>query len=357
MKFSTKLTLALIFAATVPVALAGYGISLLNEQILRQNAQEYYLLAAERTQEQVSTHIQEKARVLENVTNVLSTNSVEERAVMPVVKQLLADAPNVDALGVYDISGAMADAIVKERGTLIPARLQLTEVGISTSASFTLLDPIFPETAKMPSIPLVKPLVSNGRRIGYCVVFIKTEDLCGIVENISRRLFSGSPSKIRIVTDSLRLIAAYSRNAVQVSQNRGFASPLLNNSQFSFVGVLQDYSYSEGAEMLGAALSLPLLRSIVLVEEPRAVAFAAVRQIRWNTLWWVILCGVCGGLLGVLLSKQISKPLQELSEATSKLALRDFSATLVRERTDEFGGLFAKHNIMPLQVNLQNMKH
>lgn len=365
MKFSTKITIVLVFAASLPVLVAGYGISLLNMATLRQNAQDYYILAAERVQERVNNHIQEKAQVLGNVANVLSGAALDERAAMQqtamqVVKQLVAEANTIDAIGVYDLAGNLADAIVKQRGSLMPPRLQVNESVVLTNASLTILDPVFFDNAKMPTVPIVVPLVAEARRIGYAVALVKTEDLCDISEAASRRMFDGKPDRISLVTDSLVLLSSNNRNAVQRGQRLPLTMPLLANSQASsqaaFVGTIQEYTVERASDekvrtpMLGIALSVPLLRCIVLVEEPQATAYRSITALRWNIFWWTLSSAVFAAFLGLILAKQLSQPIQELSEAASKLAARDFSVMLPARRNDEFRQLYEQHNTLTQEL-------
>ncbi len=347
MKFSTKITLALVAAAVLPVGIVGYGMAQIQASSIRELAEEKYFLAAERVQERVNTHIQEKAQLLRNVANTLVNENAESQALMQV-RSLLAEAENVDVLGVYDVRGEIVDAVVKQQGSTVPVKLRIN-AGISqSSGTISLLDAIFTEKMLMPAIPVLTTLVSNNRCIGYVAALVKTEDLCALVEQDSRRLFQGAPDRISLLSDSLVLLASSNRNAVQAAQKQGAATQaFLNNqaySQTAFVGTLREYSKSEGVRMLGAALSVPLLRSVILVEEPTEIAYKRVREIQQNTLLWMLLCGFIAGVAGIFFSRELSKPLQELLESSSKLARRDFSVKMNPERRDEFAMLFSQQN-------------
>ncbi|TAE25863.1 MAG: HAMP domain-containing protein [Candidatus Kapaibacterium sp.] len=349
MKFSTKLTLALVAAAVIPVGIVGYGMAQIQASSIRELAQEKYFLAAERVQERVNTHVQEKVQLLRNVANTLVSDNAESQALMQV-RSLLAEAENVDALGIYDVRGEIVDAVVKQQGSTVPAKLRLNASISHSSGTISFLNPVFEEKMLMPAIPVLTPLVSNERCIGYLMAFVKTEDLCALVEQDSRRLFQGAPERISLLSDSLILLASSNRNAVQAAQKQGGATSALlggdANSQSAFVGTLREYSNSQGTRMLGAALSVPLLRSVILVEEPTDIAYKRVREIQQNTVLWMLLCGFIAGVAGVFFSRELAKPLQELLESSSKLARRDFSVKMNPERKDEFATLFSEQNAL-----------
>ncbi len=348
MKFTTKLTLVILLAAMLPVALLGYALSLLNARTLRQTAQETYILAAERVQERLGEQVQANTSFLGNVAAVFGNRNLEEGAAMQVVRELLAGETSVYAIGVYDVRGELVDVISKSRSnttpSAMPASLALGEQLASSNATFAILSPMTVVGAKMPAIPLVTPLTSDGKRIGYCAVMLETEVLCDIVESSSRRIFAGAPDRITLATDSLVIIAANNRNDVQSAKNLSTRVPTLQKSTTGFVGTLQEYTGADAVPMLGAAMSLPLLRSIVMVEEPQETAYRSITRLRWNTLWWTLGSGVLAAFVCMLLAKQLSKPIGELSNAASRLATRDFTFMLPQTRSDEFGQLFQQHN-------------
>lgn len=111
-----------------------------------------------------------------------------------------------------------------------------------------------------------------------------------------------------------------------------------------------EYSRKNGDMLIGSVRRIPNSRWLILVE----FSGSAVMETAHLYLKWVIIIGVIlvivGSLGGWLMSRNITSPLQELTEAASAIAEGNYGSMVDINREDELGKLAKSFNTMAIQV-------
>ena len=131
-------------------------------------------------------------------------------------------------------------------------------------------------------------------------------------------------------------------------------------SQAAFRLSRGDSTWEEGGERFLAGSSEIFLRGrygadswTVVVAQPEAHALAPVRAVQ-NIVFPVMALGLLlAALLGLIQVRRTLGPLKELSDATARIAVQDFSLRVGVERDDEFGALARAFNAMAERLRRQ----
>src|SRR6185503_17688580 len=91
----------------------------------------------------------------------------------------------------------------------------------------------------------------------------------------------------------------------------------------------------------------------VVAAQPEAHALAPIQAMQRVVLPVVALGLLVAALLGLVQVRRTLGPLKELSDATSRIALQDFSVRVGVERDDEFGALARAFNTMSTRLGRQ----
>lgn len=121
-------------------------------------------------------------------------------------------------------------------------------------------------------------------------------------------------------------------------------------ADFNKLQKFTQYERKDGEPLIGSMRSIPGSRWLVLVELSSS-SFVETAHI---FLRWVIIIGavliILGSLGGWLMSRNITRPLQELGKAASAIAEGDYSLLVQIDRQDELGSLAESFNIMTIRV-------
>lgn len=362
-RFTTKLTLTIMAAAILPTALVGYLCIQTALQSQKSTAREYYFATAERVQDKLMHRVETASNLLSSATTVLANRKIEEGSAIEAVRSMLATTDDVNALGIYDTQGNAVEILAKQRKNALPNKLpesylhKIREYSKSqmviVGSPEVLLDgtlPVLPICAAWKSQlnQNAQNSTSASAIIGFVVVALESEYLCSLAENISSQMFAGAGGRVTIVDSTLRVLAHTDRKRVERGESlRGkdiFATTTFQNGLSEYVGAVQEYTAANDEPMLGVALFMPLLRMVIVVEEPQSLAYRGLSVMRRNAILWTLGCAFLAGLACIILARQFSKPVQRLVEASSVLARQDFSLRMPTERTDEFGMLYATFN-------------
>lgn len=363
-RFTTKLTVAILLAALLPAAIVSYLCIQTALDSQKSTARELYFAAAERVQDRIMHRVESASSLVLSATALLSNSSIDENSATEAVRSLLAYNEELSALAIYDVRGHAVEIFAKHRRHSLPDVLPERYLAKLTSRSLqqnligtepeTLLD------GKAPVLPICAVWKSSSKStestsltakapvVGYVLVAIESEYLCSLTETISSQMFSGALGRVMMTDTSLRILAYTERKRVaQQESMRGqgiFSTASFRNGLSEYVGTVQDYKTSMGEPMLGVCLYLPLLRMVIVVEEPQTIAYRSLEIMRQTSLLWTLGCAVVASMGCILLVRLFSKPLEQLTEAASRLSEQDFSVRLTEVRADEFGLLFATFN-------------
>ncbi len=362
-RFTTRLTLTIMVAAILPTALVGYVCIQTALQSQKSTAREYYFATAERVQDKLMYRVESASNLLSNATTILANRSIDESSAIEAVRSMLATTDDVSALGIYDTQGNVVEILAKQHKHALPSKLPpayLSKMLVYSTSQTVIVGS--PEVL-LDGAPAVLPICAawksqaNQRAanpsaptpiIGFVVVVLESEYLCTLAENISSQMFAGATGRVIMLDSTLHVLAHTERKRVERNESLQdkdiFATTSFQSGLSEYVGAVQEYNNANDVPMLGVALFMPLLRMVIVVEEPQSLAYRGLAVMRRNAILWTLGCALLGGLASVLLAQQFSKPIQHLAEAASMLARQDFTPRLLEKRSDEFGLLYSTLN-------------
>jgi signal transduction histidine kinase len=96
-------------------------------------------------------------------------------------------------------------------------------------------------------------------------------------------------------------------------------------------------AHAGGEPWLASAAAVPQLGWTVLVAQPAAVAFRPALRVRQQTIYWGIVALALIAVLGLVLSRQLTGPIEKLSRAAARLEEGHYETELDIHRSDEIG--------------------
>lgn len=110
------------------------------------------------------------------------------------------------------------------------------------------------------------------------------------------------------------------------------------------------YTAADGTERIGAAVPINLAPWLVWVDVNAADVLAPAHRFLRNATLAAVLLILIGALGAMMISRQITEPLGEVTSAAHGIASGDYSRRVNADRSDELGVLAASFNSMAQQV-------
>ncbi len=111
------------------------------------------------------------------------------------------------------------------------------------------------------------------------------------------------------------------------------------------------YRSHSGAERVGAAVPIRLTPWLVWVDLPSSDVLAPANRFLRNMMLAALLLALIGGLAALLISRQITTPLRDITLAAQGIAAGDYSRRVNTSRQDELGVMAQSFNMMAQQVD------
>ncbi|MBI5202664.1 MAG: PAS domain-containing protein, partial [Elusimicrobia bacterium] len=107
-----------------------------------------------------------------------------------------------------------------------------------------------------------------------------------------------------------------------------------------------EYQDGAGEWQVGAYAPIPELKGAVLIQQTKAEAYVAARQMRRTATMVFILFGAVGFAVAALMARQLTRPLLVLTRAASQVAEGKFPDKVVLDTRDELQELGDTFNVM-----------
>ncbi len=186
-------------------------------------------------------------------------------------------------------------------------------------------------------LPIVGAVMASGKPIGYYVEW--------------RRIASTPQARdqlLHLIGPNASLLLGNDSGTVWTDLARTVAGPPADVRHATDIA---DYTLADGTEVLGTARPIAGAPWTVLVELPKATLMgAADRFVTRAVLIGLVLLGL-GFVVAWTVSKEITRPLDRLTHASSAIAAGDFSQLADTSRTDELGQLAVAFNSMAAQIH------
>ena len=249
-------------------------------------------------------------------------------AARQTMQRWLDSIPVISAVEVRDITGAS----------------RLTLPSPERARDFAPLDSAWRRTALL-------PLQAVGDTIYYelrTAVHDRTRDTLGYVVVRRRLTFSAANSLISKLIGADATVLMGNRTGGSVWTDFAHKSPAPTTPITT--GTVLTLADRDGKEAIGVATQIDGTPWVILVALPHQHVVAPARQLLGEMAGLIAIVLAAGALAAWLLSRQITRPLAEVTEAAAGIAAGDYSRRVARSGDDELGHLAAAFNSMASQV-------
>lgn len=354
LNFSTKFALILSATALVSVGVIGYWLSSISLEVLAQNARSFYDVVAH----DVKSRLEEKSgtigRLLLESRGILADPELPTQTAYAFISEALKRNSSVNALGVYDVEGNFVDAFAKEGQNDNLPRPQLPQALVDSLRAVPNKVIIWHTTRfderQTPVIPIAIGYMRGDGSRGILACALDGAELSDFITRASKDAFSGLPDRMYIVDDSLRLLASHDTVALRQQQTligKGIFKEITSPSQITFsrdAVASKEYIGLGGEQMVGTYISIPEIQSALVIEQPASVVYRSVNEMRKSVMFGLVAVGTAAIVISFAVARQLSRPINQLLEASDRIAEQDFDYRLDESRGDEFGTLFRGNN-------------
>jgi len=350
MRLWLKLALVLIVAALLPLGLAALTIVQGDSQRLAESARAYHLATGELVLSEVRGLVARAVSELRAIGHTLGrVDEPIERREAAARAQLLG-AELVDRVAIYDARGERlvvmrAQTDVASGDWTAPERLDAS-MRHEPESGYTAWTVVERSNHSL-AIPIVVPAYEpDGAVYAWLVADIGLAPLSQFVAQLSERHFGGA-GRVRIIDERLRVLAgegaAVGTSIAGTPEVQGLDAG--SNAFHHDAAQTIDFVGPDGARV-GAIVPLPELGWAAVVEQDRAVAYAAI-DATWRTAGLIGLGFALVGILFALLSgRRIAKPVEAIASASEKVAAGDFAVRVQAKSRDEIGRTAVAFNRM-----------
>lgn len=350
LNFATKFALVLCATSLLAVGAIGYWLTVINLQTLEILSQNRYQVIAHDASARLGEKIQTMRLLLQEANDIFSNLELSNQAAQTLVVSALQRNTEVDAIGLYDVEGNFIDAIAKGENSL-PKHLPQSLVD---SVNATTNKPVVGRVGQYtegqpPMIPIAIHFERGDGSRGILAGALTSTNLSAFIAQASRDAF-GRKEQMYIVDDSLRLIAFHDQVAV-MKQDRFFGKGIFKEIKSPKqvvigrdVSATKEYTNLAGQEMVGTYITLPEIRSLLVIEEPQALVYRSVNEMRRGVIVGLLAVGTAAIVISFAVARQLSRPINQLLEGSERIATQDFTYRLDEGRGDEFGILFQSYN-------------
>jgi PAS domain S-box-containing protein len=159
------------------------------------------------------------------------------------------------------------------------------------------------------------------------------------------------------VTDSRGLIIAHQAIPTYVEDQTDFSStPPVKAALSGKRGTMNYVSTIDGIERLGAYLQIPGTNWTVVYVVPVSIAFEPINKLTLYLAGLGLLMIILMGLAALLISRQITRPIERLAVAAAKVGAGDLGQRVRVESSDEIGQLGTTFNTMATSLQATTLE-
>lgn len=337
--------LLLIIAVAVP-PLAGLGLVMMNvnADALRLAARELHLAIAGDVRRTLRGELGRAQQELEGMGYLLLAPGLGSEAERDaLVASRLTASSDIGFVTIYSPQGERLGTI-KEKEFVLPAVPEVLPASVlqtdpETPQGLQVLDVV--NENGVTSLPVVHRFLKDGATQAILLTHVRLGSLQEQLRTLGEERL-GSPHAIYVVNDARQVVLDADTGRIGTSRTeQGIFTAVAGNASFRApFGVSPEFN-DEGEPMVGALETVPELGWAVVVQRPRALAYASLGWMRAGVGIALAICAVvalAGALLG---ARQLARPIEALVQATRDIAGRRFTRVEggVEERRDELGHL------------------
>ena len=185
--------------------------------------------------------------------------------------------------------------------------------------------------------PIIVSAAKGKNHLGYLVRWRRIYAGKKAADQLSSLL--GRSTKIRIGNED---------RSIWTNFERIVRNPVYDSA----TGSIFEYKDANGNNLIASLKQVPGTKWACLIETPKSVLLQGPNNyMSWVIIFGIVLLGI-GSLLTWIISRTITSPLNNLTEAVSNVTAGDYSASIDIQRSDEIGILANAFNNMINRINI-----
>ncbi|MET0402841.1 MAG: adenylate/guanylate cyclase domain-containing protein [Cystobacter sp.] len=353
----TRLFLLILACALPPLGALGWKMMDTNAQALEEVVRHLHRSLVGDVQRAVRGSLARVEQDLEGLGQLLFAPGLGDDATrFALVGARLAALGHIDFVTLYapngqSITTVKADEVPAPRVT---SRLEAPLLDVLVSRGHLVTRDVGAGAGGGPVLEVFFPIVREGTVRAILGTQVKLGELCALVGELGER-FLGSRENVFVVDARRRLVLHSEPSRVASREDfssHGLFAALSGDSSFTTdMAAVSDFHQGEEA-MLGSLEALSEHQWAVVVQQPRAVAYASLLEMRRSILTALALAALGALIAGLLGARQLTRPLKDLVSATRALSERAFQGVGARvtRRSDELGTLGRAFDDMALSL-------
>ena len=350
MGLRSKITLALLALALIPLAITTAVVSYLNLDRLKLSTKEYRLATADVVVSEVDNLLNRARSELELVGVALSQTSQPVADRFKQAGVALKNNTFAREIGIYGPDGVRVDSLrIKEDepGPKMPDTLDQALRGVARTEKIAYLTVELGQGSHLPMIvPMYKGKGAEVSIYGYLWSAINLATFNEAASRVSKRRFGQKGDRVFILDDRFTMVVhGDHRQLGKQVKSVGITAGLEGGSLPRSVAYAEDYDLA-GESMLGVLVPIPSVGWGVVVEQPRAEAYRAVRTTLTTAAVVGIAFAVLALLIGLFMGQRLAAPVISVAGAARKVAEGDFTVRVEARGSDEVGDMGRSFNTM-----------
>ena len=327
-----------LLVAVPPAVVLGLLVLDINRDGLLLEAQHLHLALATQLRDTIRTEVEKSVIVVGQAERVLDLSDLTIEARQQMLRAIVADG-RIPYLALYRPDGGF-DSLVKARGDEDIDRVDLPAVLRDRVADLE-----WTTWTRDAAAVVIFPWRRGDELFGYLGTALPLAKLNQVSGALAARfLVDGGQidvmdAKGRILLSSAATSTSATSSAFAMVQGDG-TQALAQSS----LGITRVFEGPDGQKRLGALASAPGLGWVVAVSRPQEVALASLNQVRLRAVLMSVIAAMAAGLVGLLMARQITGPMQQLVRSVRRAAQRGFAPDAQVRAKGELGQLASAFN-------------
>ena len=343
-RFPLRVKLALFAALLLIVHIVGVGWAAieLTRATVETSYRELRIAVLEVVAEAIEHELSSAQDGLDAIGRTLTDASLGDDARIELASVLVESNEVLDNAIIYDAQGALITPIVEGRleGFAAPPTLAsdlrdaAVKDGVATGSA--VVSPNGP-----PRVPLVVPLRADEAVTGYAASLVSTAEIQRRVESQADAHFTDLADALFVVDEQQRYLAHPNRELADTLSSAADEGALtgIEPGERRRSAQSGEYVDARGEAWVGTVVQLRSRDWALVAQVPRAVAYAPVTEVRRIVTGAVVAALLIAIVASILLSRQVTSPIEQLSHFADSLAQRRFSETVEIATSDELAVL------------------
>ena len=342
-RFPLRVKLAVFAALLLIVHIVGVGWAAieLTRATVETSYRELQIAVLEVVAEAIEQELSRAQDGLDAIGRTLTNPTLGDDARVEMSSILVESNEVLDNAIIYDAKGTMITPIVEgrledfEAPATLDADLRETAVaeGVATGSAAVAADG--------PRVPLVVPLRAGDEVTGFAASLVSTAEIQRRVESQADAHFTDLANALYVVDEQQRFLAHPNRelaDTLSSAADEGALAGVEAGERRRF-SQSAEYTASDGSEWVGTVVGLRARGWALVAQVPREAAYAPVARVQRIVTGAVIGALLIAVIASIVLSRQVTSPIEQLSSFADSLAHRRFSETVEIKTSDELAVL------------------